>query len=143
MPYRPRLDDYQAQGDVPLLIAPISQTLRTGNVNPEMVPLLGLSWLKACFLEYHSQRLPLFHICVHSPAMTDAYFVSAMDGLLKFISKRNVTFKFASEVELYEPVAPKTRVMPYVLHANQRVTRYLVRSLAHAANQNVTRYLVR
>jgi hypothetical protein len=128
MPYHPRCDDYQAQGDVPLLIVPISQMLRTGNVNPEMVPLLGLSWLKACFLEYYSERVPLFHICVHSPAMTDPYFVSAMDGLLKFISKRDVTFKFASEVEPYEPVEPKTRVMPYMLHANRLVLRLFLRS---------------
>jgi hypothetical protein len=69
-----------------LLIAPISQMLRTGNVNPEMVPQVDLSWLKVCSLEYHSQRVPLFHVCVHSPAMADACFVSATNGLLRFIS---------------------------------------------------------
>jgi hypothetical protein len=46
--------------------------------------------------------------------MTDAYFVSAMDGLLKFVSKRD-----ASEVEPYELIAARTRVMPYVLHATR------------------------
>jgi hypothetical protein len=104
--WRGRRDNYQAHGDLPLLIGPISQMLRTGNVNPEMVPLVWLSRLLAGFLD-HSQCVPLFHLCVHSPAMTDAYFVSATDGLRKFVSKRD-----ASEVEPHELIAARTRVMP-------------------------------
>ena len=65
MPYRPKENDYQEKGDLPLLIVPISQMFLSGNVNPEVVPLVGLSWLKACFIEYYKQKIPVFHICMH------------------------------------------------------------------------------
>lgn len=121
MPYHPSEDDYQKKGSLPLLIVPISQMLRIGNVNPEVAPIVGLPWLKACFTEYYRQNLPLFHICLHSPAMTDPYFISAMDGLLKFISKHNVKFKFASEVEEYDSITPKTSILPYLFGINTNI----------------------
>jgi len=121
MPYRPRVDDYQEKGDLPVLIVPISQSLRAGNVNPEVVPVVGLPWLKACFREYYNQNVPLFHICLHSPCMTDPYFIAAMDELLKYISKHDVEFRFASEVEESGGVVPKPNTRPYLLGFNKNM----------------------
>ncbi|NQE54740.1 hypothetical protein C5S29_14210 [ANME-1 cluster archaeon GoMg3.2] len=93
-----------------------------GNVNPERVPSVGLSWLKACFLEYYKQDLPLFHICLHSPCMTDPYFMSAMDDFLKFISKHNnVNFKFASKIEEYGEVNPTINILTYLFAVNGHI----------------------
>jgi peptidoglycan/xylan/chitin deacetylase (PgdA/CDA1 family) len=122
MPYHPGERDYQEKGDLPLLIIPISQMFHAGNVNPEVVPKVGLSWLKACFTEYYSQGMPLFHICLHSPCMTDPYFLSAMDEFLKFIARhRDANFRFASEIHEYPPVSPATRVVPYLRGVNRNI----------------------
>jgi hypothetical protein len=121
MPYHPHQDDYQEKGDLPLLIVPISQMLAGGNVNPELVPFWGLGWLKACFTEYFRQKLSVFHICLHSPSMTDPFFVEAMRDLLQFIAKHEVEFKYASEV--VEDKAKPSRVLPlpYVLAINKTI----------------------
>ncbi len=125
MPYHPGEHDYQERGDLSLLIVPVSQMFHTGNVNPEVVPRVGLSWLKACFTEYYSQGIPLFHICLHSPCMTDPYFLSAMDEFLEFIAQhRSINFRFASEVGEYAPVSPSTRVAPYLLGVNKSIARW-------------------
>lgn len=130
MPYHPSEKDYQKKGDLPLLIVPISQMFLMGSVNPEVVPSVGLSWLKACFLEYYKQDLPLFHICLHSPCMTDPYFISAMDNLLKFISShKKVNFKFASEIEEYDEVNPKTKILPYISGFNMYIMKTLINAL--------------
>ena len=122
MPYHPNENNYQERGGLPLLIVPISQMFHAGNVNPEVVPSVGLSWLKACFLEYYKQDMPLFHICLHSPCMTDPYFISAMEDFLKFISKhKNIHFKFASEIEEYDEVNPKTNIFTYLFITNRHI----------------------
>jgi hypothetical protein len=122
MPYHPSEHDYQEKGSIPLLIVPISQMFHAGNVNPEVVPLFGLSWLHACFIEYYTQNMPLFHICLHSPCMTDPYFLAVMDEFLAFISKhKNVNYLFASEVHEYSPVKPRTMLSPYILGMNWQV----------------------
>jgi len=129
MPYRPNEKDYQKKGDLPFLIVPISQYFPHGNVNPEITAQLGLSWLKACFLEYYKQNLPLFHICLHSPCMTNSYFLSAMDELLKFISKYpNVKFKFASEINKYPEINSKTNIIPYIFALNKNILRTFLRN---------------
>ena len=122
MPYHPSEKDYQEKGNLPLLIVPISQYFPVGNVNPEVAPLVGISWLKACFLEYYQQNIPLFHICLHSPCMTDIYFISAMVKFLKFISKyKNITFRFASEIEEYAEINTKTYPLPYLFGVNRNI----------------------
>ena len=122
MPYHPDKNDYQKRGDLPLLIVPISQYFPRGNVNPEIVPIVGLSWLRACFLEYYKQEVPLFHICLHSPSMTDNYFISAMDNFLRFISKhKNINFKFASEIQEYPQRNFKTNISPYLFGINKEI----------------------
>lgn len=123
MPYHPSEDNYQEKGNLPLLLIPISKMLRIDGANPEVAPVAGLGWLKACFTEYYRQNLPLFHICLHSPCMTDQYFISVMDALLKFISKHNVKFKFASEIEEYEEISPRTNILPYMLGINKEIIR--------------------
>lgn len=123
MPYHPSEDDYQERGGLPLLFIPISQMLRVDGVSPEITPIAGLGWLKACFIEYYRQNLPLFHICLHSPCMTDQYFISVMDNLLKFISRHEVKFKFASEIEEYEEMSPRTNIRPYMLGINKEIIR--------------------
>jgi hypothetical protein len=122
MPYFPCEHDYQEKGNLPLLIVPISQMFRFSNVNPENVPLVGLPWLKACFLEYYKQDMPLFHICLHSPCMTNNYFISAMNDFLRFISNHdNVHYKFASEIGEYLEITPKTNILPYLIGINKNI----------------------
>jgi hypothetical protein len=124
MPYHPSENDYQVKGSIPLLIVPISQMFHAGNVNPEVVPNVGISWLKACFTEYYTQGMPLFHICLHSPCMIDPYFLAVMNEFLDFISKhKNVNFIFASEVHEYSPVKPNTMVSPYLFRMNWQILR--------------------
>ena len=124
MPYHPSEHDYQEKGTLPLLIVPISQMFHAGNVNPEVIPFFGLSWLKACFTEYYSQGMPLFHICLHSPCMIDPYFLAVMNEFLTFISQhKNVNFIFASDVHEYGPVKPVTLMRPYLLGMNYKVLR--------------------
>jgi hypothetical protein len=122
MPYHPSEANYQQKGNLPLLMVPISQMFLTGVVNIEGVSRVGLPWLKACFLEYYKQDLPLFHICLHSPAMTDNYYISAMDNLLEFISRhKNIVFRFAHEIKKYDEVSPKTNIVPYLLGVNKNL----------------------
>ena len=122
MPYRPAKNDYQKKGDLPLLILPVSQFFPVGSVNVENIPGYGLSWLKACFLEYYKQSAPFFHICLHSPSMTDDYFTSAMDNFFSFTSKHeNINFKFASEIREYPQMNFKTNILPYLFGLNAKI----------------------
>lgn len=123
MPYRPDRDDYQRKGDLPLLIVPVSQSLLGASATPELAPLVGLPWLKACFEEYYRQQLPLFHLCLHSPAMISPYYRAVMDGLLGHMTKRGVTFRFASEVREYPAVHPSADIRPYLAGINRGMLR--------------------
>jgi peptidoglycan/xylan/chitin deacetylase (PgdA/CDA1 family) len=131
MPYRPSASDYQEKGDLPLLMVPVSQTLAGASVGLEIMPVLGRKWLESCFMEYYSQGLPLFHICLHSPCMTDPYYIGQMDALLGFIAKHNVSFKRASEVEEYAGVKPRASVLPYVFCLDGSVARACAGWLLH------------
>jgi len=141
MPYNPKTNDYQQKGDLPLLIVPISQMLIAGNVNPEVVPIVGLSWLKAGFLEYYKQGMPLFHICLHSPCMCDPYFISIMKDYLGFISQyKNINFKFVSEISEYGSVFPKTNIIPYLFAINKNCVVSEFRFIkSQLANSKITR----
>lgn len=120
MPYHPSEQDYQSQGDLPLLIIPVSETFRFGLVSPEMMPIVGLPWLKACFTEYYAQGMPLFHICLHSPSMTDPLFINGLEDLLTFIaSHRDIHFRTASEITHYQNPEPRTQILPYLLGVNR------------------------
>jgi peptidoglycan/xylan/chitin deacetylase (PgdA/CDA1 family) len=122
MPYHPSRLDYQEKGDLPLLVVPISCMLGNIIMSPEVVPVVGLSWLKACFKEYYRQDLPLFHICLHSPCMTDSYFVDAMDEFISFISGHDeIDFRFASEIQRYREILPKTQIVPYLKSKDTRI----------------------
>ena len=121
MPYRPDEEDYQRRGKVPLLLVPVSRSLLKASVTPELVPSLGVPWLKACFHEYYRQGLPLFHIYLHSPCMTDQYFQESMDSLLRFIARFDVSFKFASETVEYENASPRTDIRPYLAGINRNM----------------------
>jgi len=124
MPYHPDKNNYQKKGTEPILILPISQYFPLGNVNPEVVPLTGLSWLKASFMEYYKQGVPLFHICLHSPSMTDRYFISAMEDFISFISKhKGINFKFASQIKEYEVKDYKTNILPYLFSLNWKIVK--------------------
>ncbi len=128
MPYHPNEDDYQREGDLPLLIVPISKYFRNGGVNPEMANIIGISWLKACFSEYYRQGAHLFHICLHSPSMADDYFISVMDSLLSFISKhKDVSFKFASEIREYPHKNIHGSITPYLFADSKYVLRNIFR----------------
>jgi peptidoglycan/xylan/chitin deacetylase (PgdA/CDA1 family) len=119
MPYHPSRLDYQTKGDLPLIILPISQMYRVGNVNPEVISSVGVSWLKACFSEYYTSNAPVFHICLHSPSMTNPAIISAFDVLLKFISRhKNIHFKQASEIIPYHNGNIKSNLIPYFFGLN-------------------------
>jgi hypothetical protein len=98
-PYNPDSSDYQKKGDLPLLIIPISQLGKGGNVNPENATTYPLPWFKLAFYEYYHKKSPVFHICLHSPIMTDPYFVDFFDRYLEYIAgHKDVYFKFAREI---------------------------------------------
>jgi len=123
LPYYPNSDDYQKKGDLPLLIIPISQTIFGGTVNPEGVVVYGFAWLKACFSEYYKKKIPLFHICLHSPSMTDNYYLFIMDKFLSFISQhKDINFKFVSEIKEYrEQDFNKFFYFPYFAAINKNL----------------------
>jgi peptidoglycan/xylan/chitin deacetylase (PgdA/CDA1 family) len=98
-PYTPMAHDYQMAGGVPLLIIPISQLFKGGNVNPESAVTYPMSWFKLAFQEYYRKKSPVFHICLHSPIMTDPYFVDFFDRYLEYIAKhKGIEFKFVREI---------------------------------------------
>lgn len=132
MPYHPSVADYQEEGDLPLLMLPISQTLLGASVSPEIIPTIGREWLESCFLEYYRQQLPFFHICLHSPCMTDPYFIEQTEALIRFISTHDVSFKKASEITKYGRVDPKASVMPYVFGLNANLARTCADRLLHS-----------
>ena len=133
MPYHPSETDYQERGNSSLLIVPVSQMMGALSANPELVPLVGLPWLKACFSEYYSQGLPVFHVCLHSPAMTDQYLLNAMSELLRFMSRHSrVDFKCASEIHAYPLSYAKTLVYPYLFAVNRNVLCAALKSVMHA-----------
>lgn len=122
MPYHPNKSDYQKKGDLPILMVPISQFFHKGSATPELISKVGRSWLKACFLEYYNQGVPLFHFIFHSPSMTDNYFISAVDDFLAFVSKhKNIHFKFASEIKEYPNKIFKTNMVPYLMNVNKEI----------------------
>lgn len=122
MPYHPSSSDYQTKGDLPILIIPTSHMFLDGNASIESVPNVGVSYLKACFLEYYKQNLPLFHLFLHSPCMTDDYYISAANDILRFISNHNnINFKFASDINEYNYTNPKTKILPYIKALNRHV----------------------
>lgn len=130
MPYHPSRTGYQVRGDLPLLMVPISQTLLGASVSPEIVPIIGRRWLESCFLEYYRRQLPLFHICLHSPCMTDPYFAEQMDALLHFIARYEVSFKRASDIQECGKMKPGADVLPYILNFNGDMARACVGKLA-------------
>jgi peptidoglycan/xylan/chitin deacetylase (PgdA/CDA1 family) len=137
MPYHPAPEDYQKQGNLPILLVPISQYFPSGSVNPETAPFVGISWMKACFLEYYRQDAPLFHICLHSPAMTDPYFISTLERILAFISKHtNINFKFASEIGEYPKKEFKTNIVPYLLRANKEIIKSCFRKIVKVSTSD-------
>ena len=124
MPYHPSSSDYQTKGNLPILIVPTSHMFLDGNLSIESAPNVGLSYIKACFLEYYKQNLPLFNIFLHSPCMTDNYFISAADDILKFISNHeNINFKFVADINEYNHINPKTKISPYLSAVNRHVIR--------------------
>lgn len=138
MPYNPSESDYQKEGSMPLLIVPISQYYPSGNVNPEATPTVGASWLKACFSEYYRLKVPLFHICLHSPSMTDPYYISVMGNLLGYISKhKNINFEIASNIGKIDATYTKTKISPYLMAANTRVMKAYFRSRREKANRRL------
>lgn len=98
LPYQISRLDYQLIGTLPILEVPVSQMWKGGEVSPESVPVVGMWWLKASFLEYYCKKIPLYHIYLHSQCISNSKCAKAMNEFLKFISKFNVDFKFVSEI---------------------------------------------
>jgi hypothetical protein len=106
MPYHPMFIDYQSRSiyreqEQSLIIVPISQMFKLGNINPEVISRFTSLPLKFTIGEYYFKKIPLLHICLHSPCMVDQFFINAMDDLLKFITRfKNINFKFVSEISV-------------------------------------------
>jgi len=131
MPYNPDQNDYQKKGVSPFLMVPISRMPLGGMAGPEDIRKYGFSWLKACFLEYYNQGAPLFHIAMHSPAMTDDYYISFTDKLLSFISEhKNISFKFASEITEYPEKQIKNNLFYYMPAVNKTLAKTIFKKLA-------------
>jgi hypothetical protein len=87
-------------------------------VYPEVVtPASGLSWLKACFLEYCKLNIAVLHVCMQSP-------------YIRLFSKHdNNNFKFESEIRGYEDILSKNNLLQYVFFnwkvAKIRIMRYV------------------
>jgi peptidoglycan/xylan/chitin deacetylase (PgdA/CDA1 family) len=123
LPYHPSNENYQKKGDVPLLIVPVSRALFGISANPESALICGLSWLKACFLEYYSQGASVFHIALHSPTMTDVFYRSIMKEFLFFIARhKDIRFRFASEIPEYANLNMHTNIIPYMTAINSTCT---------------------
>ncbi len=120
MPYHPAQNDYQAAGDLPITMIPVSQTLFGGTASVEGETVYGLPWLKAAFKEYYVSGVPLFHLSIHSPAMTDQHYIDMMDEFLAFAAKhKNINFKFASEINSYPEKTYRTNLFPYLFGINK------------------------
>jgi len=124
VPYHPSEKSYQEKGQLPLLMVPVSLTLFGRMVSPESAPECGLSWLKAAFLEYYRAGAPVFHIALHSPAMTSPYHALVMEKLLSFISQHNgVRYKFLSEIRFSSKSELRSSIVPYALAMNREVVK--------------------
>ena len=118
-PYHPAPHDYQERGSLALLCIPASMALGGVIVSPESASRAGLAWLKACFLEYYKQGVPIFHIQLHSPAMTDSYYTHALDSLLSFMGGMpNIHFRFVSEISEYPEQTFHTELVSYLRGVN-------------------------
>ncbi len=130
MPYYSSPDDYQKKGNLPLLMIPASQVIFRVPIAPESVFKYGISWFKACFLEYYKQNAPVFHIFTHSPAMTGNYYLSQMEAFLSFISKYdNINFKFVSEIKEYPAQNFKSDFLSYLLSPNKEIIKTVFKKL--------------
>ncbi|MBI2054312.1 MAG: PTS alpha-glucoside transporter subunit IIBC [Candidatus Staskawiczbacteria bacterium] len=132
MPYMPDGNDYQSMGNLPFLIIPISRMPLGGMAGPEDIRKYGFSWLKACFSEYYNQGAPLFHIALHSPAMTDPYYIYFMDKFFSFVLKhKNINFKFASEIKEYPKKEIKENYLYYPFALNKTLAKFFLNKLYH------------
>ncbi len=128
MPYCPSKESYQKEGELPFLMVPVSLTLFGRMVSPESASMCGLSWLQVAFSEYYRAGAPVFHIVLHSPAMTNPYHASVMKKLLSFIAQHDtVRYKFLSEVRRHPRRELRGNVLPYVLAVNREVVKTVLR----------------
>jgi peptidoglycan/xylan/chitin deacetylase (PgdA/CDA1 family) len=126
----PRKKDYQEKDNLPILFVPVSMTIFGGPASPEGVIQYGFKWLKACFFDHLNQGAPLFHFYLHSPSMTDPYYISTLDDFLALISKqKNINFKFASEVIEHPKNKLRPNIFPYILGINKNLVKTLWRKL--------------
>lgn len=124
----PRICMPYKAGDV--LMLPVSRMFLGGAAMPEDARRLGLAWLKACFKEYYQQKAPFFHIALHSPVMTDPYYILILDKLLSFISDhKNITFKSASEIKEYPARKVSANLFPYLFSVNRELVKTIFRYL--------------
>ncbi|MDP2637223.1 MAG: PTS alpha-glucoside transporter subunit IIBC [bacterium] len=130
LPYHPSESDYQKKGSLSLLIVPVSQGLLGASANPEEARAFGLPWLKACFEEYYSRKAPVFHIALHSLAMTDSFYKGTMDSFLGFIAKhKGIRFRFASEITETPETYVVPNLTPYAFSLNGALLAGAVRKL--------------
>ena len=129
LPYHPSEDDHQREGDMPITMIPVAKEITGGVVSPENP--IGVGFLKAAFVEYYSQDLPVFHIAFHSPSMTSSYFKRIFDELLGFISKhKEVEYCLPNEIKAVRTNKNiRTKIFPYVKYFNKDALIYCLRSI--------------
>lgn len=124
MPYKVSHLDYQSSGTMNLVMVPVSKEIIGGVISPEN--RIGLAFLKAAFQEYYDSGCPVVHIALHSPSMTSRHYRKLFNKLLKHISKHNVTFCLAEDIETAESrVPPRARLLPYIRNLDAEALSYL------------------
>ena len=135
MPYNPAKDDYQKKGFLPLTIIPVSQTWLAGEANPERTVVYGLPWLKACFKEYYYSNAPVFHIALHSPSMTNDYFIELFEDFFSFIRQyHDIQFKFATEIKPFNKNNLKQSIAPYLNAMNITLLKSIINKIISRSN---------
>ena len=94
--------------------------------------LVNISWLSVhreiLDEEFHSKRMPVLHISLHSPCMTSRFYVDIMDQLLSYISTIDgVKFTLPSKIKEGGEPKPGSSVGPYIRGINKTLIRSVLR----------------
>lgn len=130
LPYTPDINDYQSQGNINIAMIPVSKDILGGVASPEN--LNGLNFLKACFKEYYTQNLPLFHICLHSPSMFSIYYQKVFDNLLQYINIHKVEYILPNQIDsnlINQNASIDNKITPYLKKIDLNIIKNVLRSI--------------
>jgi hypothetical protein len=140
MPYKPSADDYQAPGDVKMIMVPTSKEITTGIISPEN--RIGLTFLRGAIREYVKLNVPLLHMTLHSPALTSPIFRNTFNEMLQLISQFNVNYRPLSDVVPTEGKVLKysAQVSQYLMNLDTTSLSYLMRQAIEHSKRRLIRF---